>query len=99
MRPGLSAEAEAFRSEVAASRDASSAAFAGWRRSKSWERWLMLGVQAFVVPGIVSFVMDAPLELSIGLEVAAFVGNIWFRVTRRRRMREMVAWQDPADHG
>jgi hypothetical protein len=60
----------------------------------------MLGVRLFAfAPGIVTFLMDAPLELSIGLEIAAFVGNIWHRVTRRRRIREVVAWQDPRDHG
>ena len=60
----------------------------------------MLGVRIFAfAPGIVTFFMDAPLEVTIGLEIAAFVGNIWFRATRRRRMREVVAWQDPRERG
>jgi hypothetical protein len=41
--------------------------------------------------------MDAPLEVSVALEVAAMVGNIWLRRERYRRLREIVAWQDPAD--
>jgi hypothetical protein len=94
--PDLSAEAEAFRASLAADRGGRSDAFGDWRRSTNWERWLMWGVRLFsFAPGLISFVIDAPIELSIGLEVAAFAGNIWFRTTRRRRMREVVAWKDP----
>ena len=39
--------------------------------------------------------LDAPLELTIGLEVAAFIGNIWLRYERRRRLHEIVSWEDP----
>jgi hypothetical protein len=96
----LSPEAEAFRAELVASRGGGSASFTDWRRSNDWERWLMIAVRtgAFL-PGVVTLVIDAPLELSIGLELAAFAGNMWYRYVRRRRLRDIVAWRDPSEAG
>jgi hypothetical protein len=94
----LGPAAEALRVEIAADRRANPSSFDQWRRSQGGQRWLMWGVTlASFSPGLVSFILDAPLELSIGLEIAAFVGNIWLRRVRKQRMRDIVAWQDPAD--
>jgi hypothetical protein len=94
----LGPKAEALRVQIAADRRGAPSAFDQWRRSQGGQRWLVWGVTlASFSPGLISFVLDAPLELSIGLEITAFVGNIWLRATRRHRMREIVAWQDPAD--
>jgi hypothetical protein len=94
----LGPRAEALRVQIAADRRATPSAFDQWRRSQGGQRWLVWAVTlASFSPGLISFIFNAPLLLSIGLEVAAFAGNIWLRRQRRRRMREIVAWQDPAE--
>jgi hypothetical protein len=93
----LDARAEAFRAEIAANRRPSSSTFQQWRRSQSHRVWLARGLTLLSFsPGLVSFVLDAPIELSIGLEIAAVVANVWIRRERFRRSREIVAWEDPA---
>jgi hypothetical protein len=94
----LGPQAEALRVQIAADRRAAPSAFDQWRRSQGGQRWLIWGVTLISVsPGLLSFILDAPLEVSIGLEIAALIGNVWLRRTRRRRLREIVAWEDPAD--
>jgi len=94
----LGPRAEALRVQIAADRRAAPSPFDQWRRSQGGQRWLIWGVTlASFSPGLISFIFNAPLWLSIGLEIAAVVGNIWLRRQRSRRMREIVAWQDPAD--
>ena len=91
----LDPRAEAFRAEVAAGRTAAPTGFDAWRRSqrrRSWITWA-LTVLSFS-PGVASLVLDAPIELSIALEIAALVGNVWIRRERYRRSREIVAWED-----
>jgi len=95
----LSESAEAFRAEVAADLGAASS-FRRWRRTPDGRKLLMWAATgASVIPGIVTFVIGAPLIVSIGLEALSFVGNIWLRRERRRRLREIVEWQEPADAG
>lgn len=93
----LSPAAEAFRAELAASRRADDTSFAAWRRGQRGRRLLsaLVTVGSFS-PGLVSFLLDAPLWASIGLEVAALAGNVWLRRERWRRRREIVAWEEPA---
>jgi hypothetical protein len=92
----LDPRAEAFAAQLAADRGAAPSGFDGWRRSRSGRTWVFWGISLLSVsPGIVSYVMQLPLELTIGLEVAAFVGNIWLRIERRRRLREIVSWEEP----
>jgi hypothetical protein len=96
--PELSAAAEAFRAELAAVRKSSANDFGAWRRSRRWRQLLFLAatVGSFV-PGAVTFLMDAPLPLSIALEVAAMVGNVWIRRERARRRQEILAWDPSVD--
>jgi hypothetical protein len=96
----LSPSAEAFRLELAARKDAPRADFADWRRANAGRQVAMWAITLLsFAPGLISLGLDLPLELSIGLELAAVAGNVWLRRERWRRMREIVAWQDPADAG
>jgi hypothetical protein len=94
----LSAAAEAFRAELAADRRPRGNDFGAWRRSRRWRQALVLaGTVGSFAPGVATFVMDAPLSVSIGLQVAAVVGNVWLRRGRFRRRREILAWEDAGD--
>jgi hypothetical protein len=94
----LSAAAEAFRAELAADRRSPDGDFGVWRRSRRWRQALVLaGTVGSFAPGVATFVMDAPLPVSIGLQVAAVVGNVWLRRERFRRRREILAWEDAGD--
>jgi hypothetical protein len=95
--PSLSPQAEAFRAELAAERRSGGSEFDRWRRSGG-RRWLVWGLTLLSFsPGVVSFLIDAPLPVSGGLEVAAFVGNIWLRRERRRRLHDIATWEEPAE--
>jgi hypothetical protein len=92
----LDPRAEAFRAEIAAGRAAAPTGFEAWRRSQRHRTWIgwALTLLSFA-PGVVTFVIDAPIELSIALSIAALVGNVWIRRERYRRAREIVAWEEP----
>jgi Flp pilus assembly protein TadB len=97
--PALNSRAEAFRAEVA-DRSGIPSSFDQWRRSRSGRRWLVFAVTlASFSPGLASFLIDAPIGVSIGLGGAAFVANVWLRRERRRRLQAIVAWEEPADAG
>jgi len=71
--------------------------FADWRRGQRG-RWLAawaLGL-LFVSPGLLCFLFQAPLGLSVVMEVAGVAANAWVRRERRRRLQEIVQW-DPSD--
>lgn len=71
--------------------------FADWRRAQR-SRWLAawaLGL-LFVSPGLVCFLVHAPLGLSLAMEVAGVAANAWVRRERRRRLQAIVQW-DPSD--
>jgi hypothetical protein len=93
----LGPAAEAFRAELASGKAEAGADFAGWRRSqraRTLAAWALgLGLMA---PGLISFVVDMPLSLSVGLEALGLVGNWWLRRERRRRLRAIAAWDAPA---
>jgi len=93
---GLTAEAEAFRAELVASR-AAPTALTDWRRSlltRQITAWLI--TLAFMSPGLLCLLFQAPLAVSGGLEIAGLAVNAWLRRARRRRLSEIVAWEDPA---
>jgi hypothetical protein len=98
--PTLDARVEAFRAEVAAGRETSDSAFGQWRSSARGRRWavIILTIASFC-PSLVALVLSAPLWVSIGLSVAAASINAWLRRERRRRLQDIVAWQEPADLG
>ena len=95
----LDPRAEAFRAELAAGRGQEGAqTFGQWRASQAYRGWIVwiLTLLSFT-PGVVSVVLDAPVELSAALEIAAVVGNVWIRRERYRRRREILAWEDPRE--
>ena len=95
-----SPQIEAFRAELAASRSAPASGFAAWRRSRLGATILTWTVAiAFMSPGLLCFLLQAPVGDSIGLEVAGLVANAWVRSRRRQRLKDIVAWEDPANEG
>ena len=96
MGDALDPRAEAFRAEIAAGRAAAPTGFDAWRRSQQHRTWITWALTLLsFAPGVVTFVIDAPIELSIALSIAALVGNVWIRRERYRRAREIVAWEEP----
>ncbi len=90
----LSPEAEAFRARLASSPGTSASAFAEWRgslRGRQTLTWLL--AIAFLSPGLVSFLIDAPLTVSLGLSAAGFLVNGWLRRERKRRLAAIVQWE------
>ena len=49
---------------------------------------------AFLSPGLLCLVIQAPLSLSVGLEIAGVVINVWLRRERKRRRNEILAWRE-----
>lgn len=93
----LGPHAEAFRAKIAADRNAAPSTFDTWRRSQGGRRWLVRALTlASFAPGVVTFLYDAPIEVSIGLEAAAFLLNGWLRRERKRQRRDILDWEDPA---
>jgi hypothetical protein len=94
----LDPRAEAFRAELAASRREDAQTFSQWRASQAYRTWIFWALTLLsFAPGIVTLVLDGPIELAGALEIAAMVGNVWIRRERFRRRREIVAWEDPSD--
>ena len=92
---GFSPEVEAFRAEVAAS---SGSEFADWRRAQRSSHiltWVVAVV--FLSPGLICFLFQAPLSVSISMEVAGFIANAWVRRRRRQRLKDIVAWEAPTE--
>ena len=47
---------------------------------------------ALTAPGIACFLAQAPLTISIAVEIAGLVLGGWLRRERRRRLAAIVAW-------
>lgn len=94
----LDPASEAFRAQLAAESSAPSTALADWRRSHRGRlilTWL-IGL-AVMSPGALCFLFQTPLSVSIGLEALGLAVNAWLRRERRRRLREIVAWEEPGN--
>lgn len=93
----LSPEAEAFRAELAAAPRAAKSDFAAWCRSRTGQSllyWIL--TIACLSPGLVGVLLNAPGGVSAALEVAGLLVGAWLRYERRRRLREIVAWEQAA---
>ena len=89
----LSAEAEAFRKTLKSGGSASKSDFAHWRRSQLGRRVIFwIASILLLTPGVISFVVDMPFSLSLGLEVLGLAGNWWLRRERKRHLKEIAAW-------
>jgi hypothetical protein len=97
-RAPLDSDAEALRSRLAAAAARPTSPFAAWRRSRQGrETWTWVLGLAFLSPGLICMAIGAPSAVSIGLELAGFGVNAWLRGERRRRAREITAWEEPAE--
>ncbi len=88
--------AEYVRAAAEAQGRAATSDFADWRRAQRG-RWLIgwaLGL-LFMSPGLLCFLVHAPLGLSVALEVAGVVTNAWVGRERKRRLHDIVQWEPP----
>lgn len=94
----LTPEAEAFRAALAAGRSDPSRDFSDWRRAQRSRRLIawVLGF-ALLSPGVLCFLFQAPLPISIALELAGIAVNGWLRRERRRHLRAVAAWEASTD--
>jgi hypothetical protein len=92
----LSPEAEAFRAQLAEAPGAASG-FEAWRSSQRGRQALVWGLSLFFLsPGLFCFLVNAPAGVSGGLEVVGLFAGFWLRRERRRRLSQIVAWDEPA---
>jgi hypothetical protein len=90
----LSVQAEAFRKSLKSGATAGQSDFADWRRSQQGRRAIFwIASIAMLVPGVISFVVDMPFSLSLGLEVLGIAGNWWLRRERKRHLKEIATWE------
>jgi hypothetical protein len=93
----LSPELEAFAASIQAAKPNETAEFARWRRRRLPSRLLVVLVGVVLMaPGLVSFVIQAPWWLSLGLETAGLIANGWLRQERRRQAAAIAAWAPEA---
>lgn len=93
----LSPRAEAFLAAMGDGQGDEVAVFTQWRRAQQPRRLLLIAVgAAFVAPGLLCFVFQAPWWVSIGLSVAGVGVNGWLRSERQRQAREIAAWTPPS---
>ena len=93
----LSPQAEAFRAQLRSNPNDAVKDFADWRRATRPRRWMAWAIGlALMSPGLLCFVFQAPLSVSIGLEIAGGVVNAWLRRERRRHLRAITNWDPPA---
>jgi hypothetical protein len=91
----LSPQAEAFRASLGSTPGESAEDFSDWRRATRSRRWIAWAVGlALMSPGLLCLVLQAPLWVSIGLEVGGGVANAWLRRERRRQLRAITNWED-----
>jgi hypothetical protein len=51
---------------------------------------------ALISPGLICFLIQAPLEASVGLEVAGVLANVWIRRERQQHLRAIATWDPEA---
>jgi hypothetical protein len=94
---GLSPQAEAFRAQLRSNPGKAEDDFADWSRATRPGRWMAWATGlALMSPGLLCFLFQAPLPVSIGLEIAGGVANAWLRRERRRHLRAIANWNPPA---
>src|SRR5580658_519283 len=90
----LSPQAEAFRKSLKSEPSGGQSEFAEWRRSQRGRRAIFwIASILLLAPGVISFLVDMPFSLSLGLEVLGIVGNGWLRYERKRRLKEIATWE------
>jgi hypothetical protein len=92
----LSPQAEAFRASLKAAPISVEEDFSEWRKAQRSRR-LMTWIVALALtsPGLLCFLLQAPLSVSIALEIAGMAANAWLRHERRKHLRAISAWEAP----
>jgi hypothetical protein len=68
--------------------------FAAWRKAQAPRSALFwLASLALMAPGLACFLAQAPLPLSVVVELAGVAGGAWLRGERKRRLAEIAAWE------
>jgi hypothetical protein len=95
----LSPELEAFRASLkAAPPQGEDHAFADWLRAQRARRWLLIGVRlAFLAPGLLCFLFQAPWWASFGLEGLGLLANGWIKTERKKQASEIAGWSAAPD--
>jgi hypothetical protein len=92
----LSPDAEAFRAQLKEAQPIAEPSFAAWRRTQQGRRYFAWLVSfALLCPGVLCFIFNAPLSVSLGLEALGFAVNYWVRRERKRHLNEIATWQSP----
>jgi hypothetical protein len=90
----LSDDAEAFRAQLAAERGGSEPGFSEWMRARQARRLMAWAIGfALLVPGLLSFFLNLPGYVSLGLEIAGVVINVWLRRERRKHLNDIARWE------
>jgi len=93
----LSPAAEAFRAALKSGRPNDDPDFSDWMRRQQGRRAVAWGLGlALMVPGLVGFVIDLPWPVSSGLEAFGLIAAWWLRRERRRHLKAVATWEEPA---
>ena len=91
---------EAFRASLKSAPLSEDAEFAQWRRRQRPRRLMVILVGvAFLAPGVICFIFQAPWWVSLGLEIAGFAATDWRRRERKRQSKEIAAWTPSSNPG
>ena len=101
----LSEEAEAARLQLAmelrsGARGARGAdgGFRNWKRAQGARRLIVWFLSfAFMAPGVIFAVYEVSPWISGGAEVVGLVGGFLLRRERRRYLKQVATWEEPAD--
>jgi hypothetical protein len=91
----FSPELEAFRASLkaVAQEGAEDQAFDAWLRAQRWRRWRLIGLRlAFLAPGLLCFLFQAPWWASFGLEGLGLFANGWIKTERKKQASEIAGW-------
>src|SRR5262249_9322655 len=84
----LGPRAEALRPKIARDRATAEPTFEDWKRKTAARQRLAMAILLLSsIPGVIAMLVHAPLWLSLALEAAAVLGNVWLRRERFRRRR------------
>jgi len=95
-RRQLSPQAGAFRASLKSEPISVEEDFSQWRKARRSRRLMtwIVGV-ALTSPGLLCFLLQAPLAVSIALEIAGVAANAWLRHERHKHLRAISAWRPP----
>ncbi len=92
----LSPQAEAFRAALSEGQGGDLDEFGQWRRSQRPRRRFVIALGlVFMTPGLLCFLLNASLPVSIGMSLAGLAVNAWLRRERQRQAKDIAQWAPP----